>query len=63
MTITLEKGDTSQIIIRIYQTAKDSEYNVEVEHSGGIGSEKAGSITVRSKISLWTYNKIREIML
>lgn len=63
MTITLEKGDTSHIMLRIYQTAKDSEYNVEVEHSGGIGSEKAGSITVRSKISLWTYNKIKEIML
>lgn len=63
MTIKLEKGDTSHIMLRIYQTAKDSEYNVEVEHSGGIGFEKAGSITVRSKISLWTYNKIREIML
>ena len=63
VTITLEKGDTSHIMLRIYQTAKDSEFNVEVEHSGGIGSEKAGSITVRSKISLWTYNKIKEIML
>ena len=63
MTITLEKGDTSHIMLRIYQTAKDSEYNVEVVHSGGIGSEKAGSITVQTKISLWTYNKIKEIML
>lgn len=63
MTITLEKGDTSQIIISIYQTAKDSEYNVEVEHSGAFASDKAGAITVRTKISLWTYNKIKEIML
>ena len=68
MTIALEKGDTSQIIITIYQTEKDSEYNVEVEHSdafgsGGIGSDKAGAIKVRTKISLWTYNKIKEIML
>ena len=63
MTITLEKGDTSQIIISIYQTEKDSEYNVEIEHNGGFGSDKTGEIIVRTKISLWTYNKIKEIML
>lgn len=63
MTITLEKGDISQIIISIYKTEMDSEYNVEVEHSGAFASDKAGAITVRTKISLWTYNKIKEIML
>ena len=63
ITLTLEKGDTSQIIISIYQTEKDSEYNVEIEHCG-LGAEKSDrTITVRTKISLWTYNKIKEIML
>ena len=63
MTLTLEKGDTGLIIINIYKSQKDSEYNVEIEHTDGISSGKAAPITVQTKISLWTYNKIKEIML
>lgn len=56
LTLTLEKGDKSEITIRIFATENQSEYNVETIHS-------ETGIKVNTKISLWTYNKIKEIML
>lgn len=56
LTLTLEKGDKSEITISIFATENQSEYNVETIHS-------ETGIKVNTKISLWTYNKIKEIML
>ena len=56
LTLTLEKGDKSEITISIFATENQSEYNVETIHS-------ETRIKVNTKISLWTYNKIKEIML
>ena len=55
LTITLEKGDKSEITVSIFATENQSEYNIETTYS-------ETEIKVNTKISLWTYNKIKEIM-
>ena len=56
LTITLEKGDKNEITVSIFATENQSEYNIETTYS-------ETGIKVNTKISLWTYNKIKEIML
>lgn len=58
MQIILEKGDKIEILINIFKTDDKSEYNLETIYKL---NEK--QVKTESKISLWTYNKIKEIML
>lgn len=57
--ISLEIGNKSQIIINIYKSTNESEFLVKGTY---INPDK-NSLSYYSKISLWTYNKIKEITL
>lgn len=58
--ITLELGNKTAVQISIYQTASESEFLVKTEY---LNSSSSSVYTSYSKISLWTYNKIKEITL
>lgn len=59
LQLILELGNKNQIEIIIYNTDFEGEYNVEVKYYETSGK----SYETKQKISLWTYNKIKEIML
>lgn len=60
LSFILITGDTSEIEIKIFPTASESEYNVELKYKTGQNSK---TFECALKISLWTYNKIKNIML
>lgn len=60
MILDFECGDTSEIKLEIFNTSSDSEFLVKCEYFNSITKRKN---VVYEKISLWTYNKIKEIML
>ena len=60
LSCEIELGNKNQIIMNIYTTDDSQEYIVEVNYNNYFNNSK---ITTQVKISLWTYNKIKEIML
>lgn len=56
--ITLELGNKSTIYLEIYSQSKENEYTVKTTYKSSSGQQ-----FFYSKISGWTYNKIREITL
>lgn len=59
MEINLELGNKASVNFEIYSTNIESEYLVKSEY---LGADNSKYYTC-SKISSWTYNKIKEIML
>ena len=61
ITITLELGNKNEIELQIYKSANENEYIVFTDYK----TQKAAKpvFTSASKISSWTYNKIKEITL
>ena len=60
-TITLELGNKNEIELKIYPTKSENEYIVMTEYHKQKGDSPY--YTSVSKISSWTYNKIKEITL
>ncbi len=60
-TITLELGNKNEIELKIYPTKSENEYIVMTEYQKQKGYSPY--YTSVSKISSWTYNKIKEITL
>ena len=60
-TITLELGNKNEIELKIYPTKSENEYIVMTEYHKQKGNSPY--YTSVSKISSWTYNKIKEITL
>ena len=60
-TITLELGNKNEIELKIYPTKSENEYIVITEYHKQKGDTPY--YTSVSKISSWTYNKIKEITL
>lgn len=60
-TITLELGNKNEIELKIYPTKSENEYIVITEYHKQKGDSPY--YTSVSKISSWTYNKIKEITL
>lgn len=60
LCFTLITGDTSEVELTFYKTASESEFNVDVNYKLGLSGKK---YSCSLKISLWTYNKIKNIML
>ena len=62
LEIKLEMGNRNNILLKIVQSAKndEQEYFVEVTYEN---NKENTNYTSYSKISGWTYNKIKEIML
>ena len=58
ITITLELGNKKEIELRIYPTKIENEFIVITEYKTQKG--KSPAFTSASKISSWTYNKIKE---
>lgn len=59
-SLLFECGDTSEITVKIYKSFNENEYNVNVKYDLENPVQK---IDFTVKISSWTYNKIKEIML
>lgn len=59
MEIFLELGNKSQIILTLYQSKENSFVQVESVYENSSGKKSV----YNSQISLWTYNKIKEITL
>ena len=60
LSLSLECGNTSTIIMQFYNTASESEYNLKCTYKNGFSNK---TVSFEYKLSLWTYNKIKEIML
>ena len=56
----LETGNLCQIEIDIFATETDEEYTVRIKFYSELSQKEFSYCTA---ISLWTYNKIKEIML
>ena len=59
MTIFLELGNKNQITLNLFQLKENSFVSVESVYENSIGEK----FVYNSQISLWTYNKIKEITL
>ena len=59
--ITLELGNKNEIELQIFQSSKENEYIVVTQYITQKGAQPF--FTSKSKISSWTYNKIKEITL
>lgn len=60
LSLKIECGDTSEIFINIYKTDYESEYVIKTEYKSAF--DKNDNV-IYEKISSWTYNRIKEIML
>lgn len=60
LQLALECGDKSEIIINILKTPYEAEYIVKTEYKA---AQKNSECVIYEKISSWTYNRIREMML
>ncbi len=61
MVITLELGNKNEIELQVYKSASDNEFIVLTNYK--TDKAEAPFFTSSAKISNWTYNKIKEIML
>lgn len=59
MTIFLELGNKNQITLNLFQLKENSFVSVESVYENSVGEK----FVYNSQISLWTYNKIKEITL
>ena len=59
--ITLELGNKNEIELKIYKTTNENEFIVRTDYKKQNGESSV--YTAYSKISAWTYNKIKEITL
>lgn len=59
MTIFLELGNKNQITLNLFQLKENSFVSVESVYENSVGEK----LVYNSQISLWTYNKIKEITL
>ena len=59
MTIFLELGNKNQITLNLFQLKENSFVNVQSVYENSVGEK----FVYNSQISLWTYNKIKEITL
>lgn len=59
MTIFLELGNKNQITLNLFQLNENSFVSVESVYENSVGEK----FVYNSQISLWTYNKIKEITL
>ena len=63
LSFTIQMGDKSTITLDIYEYPKDESVQ-EYVVSTSFDSPRLGKFySYNTKISLWTYNKIKEIML
>lgn len=61
ITITLELGNKNEVELQIYKSQNENEYIVFTEYK--TPKDAKAVFTSASKISSWTYNKIKEITL
>lgn len=60
LSLHLIYGDTSEVFMTIYATNMEGEYNLHTVYKKGYNNYQ---YECKTKISLWTYNRIKEIIL